>query len=58
MRMLRVRIPALDYYSDSDTLRKVWRLMIVRIIFLVFCAMGMLTAQAQAQLFLEQRRCL
>ena len=28
--------------------------MIVRIIFLLFCAVGLLTAQAQAQLFLEQ----
>ena len=30
--------------------------MIVRIIFLVFCAVGMLNAQAQAQLFLEQAK--
>ena len=30
--------------------------MIVRIIFLFFCAVGMLSAQAQAQLFLEQAK--
>ena len=42
--------------TAQDFLKEGYALMIVRIIFLVFCAVGMLNVQAQAQLFLEQAK--